>query len=78
MMASVTPLFRCRCGKDGRQRTLVHDGIEIATAVRCDDCVAREDALLDRVRPVFEAMLAAGVERPTARDVVLFLLERMR
>lgn len=77
-MGDVASLFPCRCGATGRRRTLVYEGDDVAVFDACDDCIAASDELLTRVRPVFLAMVAAGVDRDIANEAMSFLLNRMQ
>lgn len=74
-MSNVTPIRRCLCGKLGTQRTLVYEETDVATFIACDACIAGTDELLVRVRPVYNAMLAAGVNRDDANDAMSYLLD---
>lgn len=75
---NVVELRRCRrCGKPARERDLLFQGEPLATFDACDACIAETDATLSRVRPVFDAMLAAGIDRGIANDVMTVLLERI-
>ena len=82
MSAVVVLGKRCaRCG--GRTRdasvwsldeTETHREIQF---ISCPGCVEKTYAELANVRPVFDAMLAAGVPRDLANDAMTFLLVRM-
>lgn len=75
---NVVKMLRCRrCGKPARERELLYQGELVGGFEACDGCIAAGDALLDRVRPIFEAMLAAGVEREMASDAMTYLLRRI-
>jgi hypothetical protein len=73
-MSNVTPIRRCLCGKLGTQRTLVYDEHDIATFIACDVCIAGTTEQLKKVRPIFHAMLTAGVNRDDANDAMSYLL----
>lgn len=76
MTGEVVPLHRCyHCKASGKPRELYLQGQKVSGFVACDDCVARTDATLTKVRPIFDVMIAAGVPRETANDVMTFLLE---
>lgn len=77
-MNVVVPLFACkRCGEPGKTVGLQHAGTTVAVLHACHGCIDQTAAELARVRPVFDAMLAAGVARDLANDVMTFLLERL-
>jgi hypothetical protein len=75
---AVVDLFRCKgCGAPGTRRTLCYQGESLAHFVSCDACVAVMDAVLKRVRPVFDALIAVGVDRDLANATMTFLLDRL-
>jgi hypothetical protein len=47
---------------------------ETETGFACDECVAKTEAILARVRPVFEAMLACGIPRELANRTMTYML----
>lgn len=75
-MAEVTPLHPCqRCGRSARRRELVHEGRTLFEFLSCDACIEQTESELARVKPVFEAMLAAGVNRAVANYAMTCMLE---
>lgn len=78
MTATVTPLRLCVCGEPGAPLTVssVSDG-ETFHAFICDACLAKAQARLASVRPVFDAMLACAVPREIADETMTFLLDRL-
>jgi len=74
--APVVPLFRCKaCGKEGRPTELEYEGKILGKFYACDECVAKVEGHLANVRPVFDAMIAAGVDRSIANETMTFLLD---
>lgn len=74
----VVPIYRCSaCSGPGRLFRFIseHDG-SILMVWTCDGCIEKYEAHLASVRPVFDAMLAAGVPKDKANDVMTFLLEQ--
>jgi len=74
--SNVTPLRKCgECGEPARPRTLVYregepDMLELPFYA-CDACIASSDERLAKERLVFEALLAAGVDRATANVMMI-------
>lgn len=52
-------------------------GVQDLEIVVCDKCRHKTAAHLARVKPIFEAMLAAKVPRKMADEIMTFLLERL-
>lgn len=76
-MGDVVQLHRCsRCGAAGKRTELAKDGVTVAEFSACDACIDAVTGTLARVRPVFDAMLAVGIDREVANDAMTFLLER--
>lgn len=75
--SNVVPLRPCACGGAGRVVKLSAPGVEELDIVVCDKCRTKTDAHLKRVRPIFQAMLAAKVPRKMADETMTFLLERL-
>ena len=81
-MSAVVPFGR-RCGRCGdRTETATRVLGETETHreipfVACPGCIAKVSADLDSVRPVFDAMVAAGVPRDLANATMTFMLERL-
>lgn len=67
---------QCICGQPGIRRD-VECPDERATVFACDVCFGDTLGVLDRVRPVHTAMLAAGVPPEVATDVMGYLLDRV-
>jgi hypothetical protein len=66
---------RCRmCGGEGSKRELVYEGDTVAEFGACDPCLEKTAGELAAVRPVFDAMIAAGVSRDHANETMTFLL----
>ena len=78
-MSEPTPLFRCGgCGAPGRIRVVEWDGNPRAARISaCDACLEETLEHLAAVRPVFEAMVAAGIDRGLANDAMTDLLARL-
>jgi hypothetical protein len=74
---TVTPMFRCKCGAPGTRRELTLNDIPVTSLSACDDCVAQVNATLDRIRPVFDAMIAAGIDRTLANETMTYMIDRM-
>lgn len=78
-MSEVVPLLRCRrCGKAGSPCTLEHKDQAVAHFVACDECVEYCSSTMARVRPIFDAMIAAGIDRELANETMTFMLERAK
>ena len=78
-MSNVVPFFRCkRCGDQGRPLDLQLRGVSVGTLVGCDACLARTEATLARVRPIFDAAIAAGIPSELANDTMSFILNDPR
>lgn len=79
-MARVQALRPCGCGKPSTRREIEFEG-EVIGVMVCDECClsccSLSGALLDKVRPVFEAMLAADVPKGVADETMTFLLDRI-
>lgn len=74
---NVIQLFRCRrCGAPGTSRVGVKGGEEVMRFFGCDACVDEDSATLARVRPIFDAMLEAGIDRDLANDTMTFMLQK--
>lgn len=71
---NVVPLHRCLCGKVGQPNVLTCDDEE-ETIFACAECVAKTEAVIARVRPIFEALLACGVSREVANETMSFMLD---
>lgn len=75
------PLHPCRCGKPSKLYTILQPGnhadpLEGALQIRiCPACVERTQALFEQVRPVFGAMMHAGVPQDVAEATMGFLLD---
>lgn len=78
MSATVTPLRVCSCGQPGAPLTVtcVSDD-EILHAYICDDCLAKVEARLASVRPVFNAMMECAVPKPIADEAMRYLLDML-
>lgn len=76
-MSAVVALFKCQCGNAATRVALVHDDEPIATINACPACVARGVAFMANIRPVFDAMIAQGVDRAIANDTMTFLIARL-
>lgn len=78
-MAEIIPLHVCgSCGSPNCDppRVLVCEGEPDTTVFFCEACLARHEATLAKVRPVFGTMIDIGVPREIASDVMTYLLER--
>ena len=74
---NVLPIRRCwNCDSAGSRRELTFRDEPVTDFNACDVCVAKVESKLTRARPVFDAMILAGVPRETANDAMTFLLER--
>lgn len=76
-MSNVVVLHRCVCGSAGAPIKLDYDDQTVAAFMACAECVARTNVTLAKVKPVFESMISAGVERKVANDTMTFLLDGM-
>jgi hypothetical protein len=73
------PLFRCAsCGEAGKRVDLSWNDKVVGTFTACQSCIDRTTATLDRVRPIFDAMIAAGVDRDLANEALRAILEDPR
>lgn len=76
MTDNVTPLRTCKCGAPGAPLSIEGDGRTIR-GFACDACLAKVDATLAQVRPVFHTMLACGVPKDLANATMAYLLEQI-
>jgi hypothetical protein len=73
----VIPLHRCgRCKKLGNPCDITLVGELVASIIVCDKCLSELTTDLLRVRPVFDSMIACGIDRDLANDTMTYLLER--
>jgi hypothetical protein len=78
-VSNVVPFFRCKlCGARGSRLDLQLRGTSVGTIVGCDVCLAKTEATLARVRPIFDAAIAAGVPRDLANEALTFILDDPR
>ena len=78
-MSRVIPIRRCvSCDDLGEPVTLTFRGDDIARRNVCAKCVSETHEELARVRPIFDAMIAAGVDRGFANDAMTFILDDKR
>lgn len=79
-MTPVIPIRRCvSCSNRlGEPVTLTFRGDYIARRNVCAECVSETHEELARVRPIFDAMIAAGVDRVLAKDAMTFILDDKR
>jgi hypothetical protein len=77
-MSNIVPIRRCaRCKEElGEPVDLAFKGEVFATVNACAKCVAQTAAEMAKSRPIFDAMIAAGVPRELANDAMTWLLER--
>ena len=74
---AVIPLHRCgRCKQLGNPCDIALAGDIVASIVVCDTCLVDLKTDLLSVRPVFDAMIACGIDRDLANDTMVYLLER--
>lgn len=66
-----------RCGKPGHFVDLEYRGRFDSTLAARDARIQQTSDELSQVWPVFEAMIAAGVDRGIANDAMTYLLGRM-
>ena len=76
MNVTVHPSSLCRCGEVGTPLILAAENGDVCVMV-CDTCRNQTFAELDQVRPVFNAMIKAGVDRGVANEVMSVLLDRI-
>jgi len=74
-MGDVIPILKCKCGFPAKPVELEFRGEVIGTFKACGICIQETTDRLARVRPVFEAMLAAGITRENANKAMTYLLE---
>jgi len=60
-----------RCGDPGREIELVRDGTVVGAGALCDVCFAAAAAGADELRRQFEELLAAGIPRDMANDIMI-------
>lgn len=79
MSATVTPLYACRCGGPGTLRELcaVDEPTESFTIAICDSCAEKSERFLSRMRPVFQALLTAGIRKDIADDAMSCLMDML-
>ena len=71
----VIPFRRCKCGASGKPLKLCFRGDVVAPFVACDGCLDKTKETIKSVRPVFLAMIKAGVSREHANKTMTYLLE---
>lgn len=77
MSGTVTPLRTCQCGAPGAPLTIEGDDGAILHGFACDACISKVNTTLNRVRPVFAALIACGVPKTAADETMAFLLDRI-
>jgi hypothetical protein len=75
MSDNVIPFRRCKCGAAGKPLELCFQGDVVAPFIACEGCLEKVSETIDRVRPVFDAMIKAGVSREHANQTMTYLLE---
>lgn len=75
--SNVVPIRRCKCGKPARRLELCFQDEPIGSFSACSECLAEMTDLLDRVRPVFDAMTAVGIDQEKANETMTYLLGLM-
>ena len=77
-MGEVRNIRVCRrCKKNlGHPVPLDFRGNHVADLMACNECLEKTQSELESVRPVFDAMLACGVDEKLANDTMTFLLDR--
>jgi hypothetical protein len=73
--SNVVPFLRCKCGAAAKRVELCLRDEPLAQFNSCQACLDETNDTLDRVRPVFEAMIAAGIDRETANETMTYLLD---
>lgn len=61
----------CGCGRDAGQVDVQRDGATIVTGWMCDGCFTDALADMDVKRTQFEALIAAGVPRDKANEIMI-------
>lgn len=74
-MSDVVPILRCKCGEAAAPVDVEFRGQIVGTGKSCAKCLMCAMSNLAQVRPVFDAMIAAGVSRELANETMIFLLE---
>lgn len=74
-MGDLIPILKCKCGFPAKHVDLEYQGEVLGTFKACGICIQETTAELDRVRPVFDAMITAGISRENANKAMIYLLE---
>ena len=76
--SNVTSIYRCgRCRADAPRVDLCLNGEVLDLRVyACSECIAKIEGELANVRPIFDAMIAAGIDRALANEAMTFILDR--
>lgn len=73
----VVPLFKCkRCDEIGISRKFVF-GQSHFDAIACDSCIEEIQGTIIKVRPIFDAIIMAGISLTIATDAMAFILDRL-
>lgn len=79
---NVVALHQCKCGEPARIYTVLRPGTPPDNPLKdalqlyiCPACMERTQRLFVQVRPVFSAMMRAGVPEETAEQVMGYLLD---
>ena len=74
-VSNVVPILSCaRCGALGKPMEVRMNGEKVNAFIGCGECTAAVSAELVRIRPIFEAMIAAGLSRDLANDTMTYIL----
>lgn len=76
MTGNIANLFTCVCGKPAKPRKLIYaeDESESVVFSACEECLARSENFLAKVRPIFDKMIEIGVPREIANNSMNHLL----
>jgi hypothetical protein len=78
-MPDLIPIRTCwHCSQPARRREFIFRDVKVCDFSACDECAAEVERELSAARPIFDAMIAAGVDRETANDTMTYLLNRWK
>lgn len=60
-----------RCGEPGTETIVTREGIEMGRGILCDPCLAQAVAIADDNREIFESLIASGVTRERANEMMI-------
>ena len=77
MLNNIRQLYSCACGEPGSPFQVVWQGDVVAHGPLCPRCRELTGSVLDRVRPIYHAIVSAGLGREIASATLTFMLDQM-